>query len=68
MRTTGAILIVFGVLVLIKPDLIAYILAFICIAIGVQFLFLSGIFATGGKKSNGDPIRFGGYEIYKKNK
>jgi hypothetical protein len=66
MRTTGAILVVFGILVLIKPELIAYIVAMICIALGTQFLLLSGILSKS--KDAGGPISFGGYEIYKKRK
>lgn len=66
MRTTGATLIVFGLLVLIKPDLIAYIVAMLCIAIGTQFLFISGVFSNG--KEGSESISFGGYEIYKKKK
>lgn len=69
MRMTGATLMVFGLLVLIKPELIAYIVAMICIAIGTQLLFISGIFSGGqGNKEGSGPISFGGYEIYKKKK
>lgn len=64
MRTTGAILLVFGIFVLIKPELIAYIVAFICIALGTQLIIASGLF---GKTGQGG-VKFGDYEILRRKK
>ncbi|HRI35987.1 MAG TPA: hypothetical protein PK765_02745 [bacterium] len=67
MRTIGAIFFIFGVLFIIFPDLVAYIIGFFFLSIGVNMLIASVAF---GRKDQQDrqTFRFGDYEIYRRKK
>ncbi len=65
MKSVAIILIGFWILILIQPNIIAYIVAIVFIFLGLNMLVVSGAF---GAKNPDDPIRFAGYEIYRRKK
>lgn len=62
MNIAGIIFILFGILVIKEPDLIAYIIGIFLILIGGNILLFSRMFKNGKKES----IKFGKYEIFRK--
>ncbi len=69
MITLGAGLILFGIIVLAYPQLIAYLIAFFFIAIGINMLVFGMRIQRGQNAKNGqNGFRFGSYEIIRRNK
>jgi multisubunit Na+/H+ antiporter MnhC subunit len=66
MRTIGAILCVFGILFIVFPDLVAYIIGFFFLSIGANMLIASVAF--GRKNQDSASFRVGDYEIYRRKK
>lgn len=65
MKYTGFLLIIFGSINIIFPDLLAYVLGGTCIAIGLGIL-IGTPKAFGTKKTNEEPyVQFGKYKIYR---
>ena len=66
MRTFSIILIVAGILIFIAPEIVAYIIATVCLFIGIQGLIVTHMMQS--KRRPDEPIQFAGYEIYRKKK
>ncbi len=64
MKTLGTIFVIAGIIIFIKPDIVAYFLGAILLIIGANILGASAYF--GGK--NRDSYKFGDYEILKRKK
>ena len=64
MKTPAILLIVFWTINIIFPDIIAYVIGWVCIFLGVSMLIGWGKFWS--KKANGeDYVKFGNYKIYR---
>ncbi|MBW7954792.1 hypothetical protein H3C61_03185 [Candidatus Gracilibacteria bacterium] len=66
MLQIGIILILSGIIIIIWPAIIAYILRFILLFFGISMISASAIF-TKKKKNNSENnyVKFGNYKIYK---
>ncbi|MDD2917156.1 MAG: hypothetical protein PHH70_04905 [Candidatus Gracilibacteria bacterium] len=62
MNLIGVVFVLFGILVIAAPDLIAYIIGIFFIIIGANMFLFSVIFKNGKRES----IQFGKYEIFRK--
>ncbi|MDD5376534.1 MAG: hypothetical protein PHH16_00285 [Candidatus Gracilibacteria bacterium] len=62
MNLVGIIFILFGILVIAAPALIAYIIGVFFILIGANMFLISHVFKNGKRES----IKFGKYEIFRK--
>ncbi|NDK19575.1 hypothetical protein GW819_01925 [Candidatus Gracilibacteria bacterium] len=62
MNLIGIIFLLFGLLVIAAPELIAYIIGIFFILIGANILLASTLFKNGKRES----IQFGKYEIFRK--
>jgi hypothetical protein len=64
MKTLGSILIVAGIIIFIKPDIVAYCIATIFLVLGLNLIGITSFF----QKQEGQSYRFGDYEILKRKK
>ncbi|MDD2892280.1 MAG: hypothetical protein PHQ95_04935 [Candidatus Gracilibacteria bacterium] len=62
MNLVGLTFVLFGILVILAPALIAYIIGIFLILIGTNILLASTLFKNGKRES----IQFGKYEIFRK--
>lgn len=65
---SGIIFILFGLLIIAMPELVAYIIAFFIIFIGVNILTMGIIIAKNQPKNQEKSFSFMGYEIVKHKK
>lgn len=63
MKTFGIVLLILGMLIWFFPDMLRFLVAFFFIFTGANILAATTFF--GPKRSEDEPIRFGGYEIYR---
>lgn len=63
----GFAFLVFGLLIILNPALLAYIVAFFFIFLGVQMIFIANRMRSLHNKSQSG-FSFGGYEIIKRKK
>lgn len=65
---SGIIFILFGLLIIAMPELVAYIIAFFIIFIGVNILTMGIMIAKNRPKNHEKSFSFMGYEIIKRKK
>lgn len=59
---------IFGSIIIVYPELIAYIIGFVCIFIGLNSLLLNLVLRRKMSNQSKPSWSFGGYEIIRKNK
>lgn len=62
MNFVGVVFILFGILIIAAPELIAYIIGFFLILIGANIFLIANIFKNGKRES----VKFWKYEIFRK--
>ncbi|MCP4523906.1 MAG: hypothetical protein GY828_06855 [Candidatus Gracilibacteria bacterium] len=70
MKIIPILLLTFGTIIIVFPDIIAYLLGGLFIFLGLNGLLLGGLFQKfnkkSGKKGHGDDyVQFGKYKIFK---
>lgn len=62
MRLFAILLTVFGLIVIYNPDIIAYLLGWLLVFIGINMLAISFVFP---KKKKDSYVKFGSYKIFR---
>lgn len=62
MNIIGVVFMLFGILIIAEPALIAYIIGIFFILIGINMFLISNVFRNGKRES----IKFWKYEIFRK--
>lgn len=68
MKLVPIFLIIFGIIIIAAPEILAYLLGGLFIFLGLNWLLLSGIFKKAWSKSTkhgDDYVQFGKYKIFK---
>ncbi|MDD2907947.1 MAG: hypothetical protein PHH98_04870 [Candidatus Gracilibacteria bacterium] len=63
MRAFGVFLLIFGIIIIYNPDIIAYLLGGLLVFIGLNLVLL-GVF-TKKKNSEDNYVKFGNYKIFR---
>ncbi|MCK9271988.1 hypothetical protein M0P65_00380 [Candidatus Gracilibacteria bacterium] len=65
MNIFGFFLLIFGIIIVKNPDIIAYLIGFFFIVIGANMILLQFVFRKKSSQGDRESIKFGSFEIFR---